>query len=102
MTARKPSSKLPKTPEFLDRNVLLRPSLSMIEYAHAELTKKESKANAVCTKARHKCEDCRFYHTDDLFEDGSKMPAFCGLYSCGCVSSVLRPSFLPKEEVKVE
>ena len=41
MTARKPSSKLPKTPEFLDRNVLLRPSLSMIEYAHAELTKKE-------------------------------------------------------------
>ncbi len=84
-------AKLPKTPEFLDKSELLRPSLSMLIHADTELNTREAKARAVKNIPRHMCEDCFAWIVEEP-------KSFCALGSCSCVNSILRPRFLPKEQ----
>ena len=81
---------LPKMPKWKrDNNPLLAPSLTQIivreEAIEAKL--KKEKNNALKSKKRKHCEDCMFWKGDH-----------CGLWSSICVSSPLRPRFLPKED----
>ncbi len=86
----KHSSHLPKTPEFLDKSELFRPSLAMMLHIDAVQSKKEQEAVRTKLASKKKCEDCGFWHEELL---GVK----CGLCALDCMNSAIKSRFLSKE-----